>query len=110
MNAGHIDALYALLSFAGLTLVTVMTRGFFILPKRAFTLPPRVERALKYAPIAALVGVIAPEVLLDTALGLAWIKVLAAIPAGAYYYWRRGILGTIVVGMGVFFILRFVFH
>ena len=110
MNAGHIDALYALITFAGLTLVTVITRGFFILPKRAFTLPSRIERALKYAPIAALVGVIAPEILLDTSLGPAWVKALAIIPAGAYYYWRKGILGTIVVGMGVFFILRFVFH
>jgi branched-subunit amino acid transport protein len=107
MNGGHVDALYALLTIAGLTLVTIVTRGFFILPKRSFKLPTRIERALKYAPIAALVAVIAPEVLLETSLGPAWIKVLAVIPAAGYYYWRRGILGTIMVGTGVFLILKF---
>lgn len=102
-----IDAVYALITAAGLTLVTIVTRGFFILPKRSLTLPKRVERALKYAPIAALVAVIAPEILLNTTtLGPAWIKIVAVIPATGYYYWRRGILGTIMVGMGVFLILR----
>jgi branched-subunit amino acid transport protein len=102
------DIWYGIVSAIGLTAMTILTRGFFILPKRSFTLPARVERALKYAPIAALVAVIAPELLLETSLGPAWMKVVAAIPASGYYYWRRGMLGTIMVGMGVFLFLRVV--
>lgn len=102
----HLDIWYGIATAIGLTAMTIVTRGFFILPKRSFTLPSRVERVLKYAPIAALVAVIAPELLLHTSLGPAWIKIAAAIPASGYYYWRRGILGTIMIGMGVFILLR----
>jgi branched-subunit amino acid transport protein len=100
------DIWYGIAASIGLTAMTVLTRGFFILPQRSFNLPPRVERVLRYAPIAALVAVIAPELLLETGLGPAWMKVAAAIPASGYYYWRRGMLGTIIVGMGVFLFLR----
>jgi branched-subunit amino acid transport protein len=98
---------HTLLTIAGLTAITVITRGFFLLPRKPLELPPRVRLALRYAPIAALVGVIAPEIALPTALGAVWIKCTAAALAGAYYLWRRGILGTIVVGMLAFWLLRF---
>jgi branched-subunit amino acid transport protein len=101
------DTIYAILTIAGLVACTLITRGFFILPERALELPPRVKQALRYAPIAALVAVIAPEIALNTTLGDAWIKLLAAALAAGYFFWRRGILGTIVVGMGVYWLLRF---
>lgn len=103
-----LDSWYSVLVIVGLTAVTIITRGLFILPKRSFSLPRRVERALKYAPIAALVAVIAPEILLSTALGAGWIKIISCILAAGYYYSRREMLGTIGVGMGVFLILRYI--
>jgi branched-subunit amino acid transport protein len=102
------DTLYAIITIAGLVACTLITRGFFIIPERALELPPRVKQALRYAPIAALVAVIAPEIALTTtSLGPAWIKLIAAALAAGYFFWRRGILGTIVVGMSAYWLLRF---
>ncbi|MBU6436946.1 MAG: AzlD domain-containing protein [Betaproteobacteria bacterium] len=101
------ELLHTLLTIAGLTVITLVTRGFFLLPRKPLELPPRVRQALRFAPIAALVGVIAPEVLIASALGAVWVKAAAVVLAGAYYLWRRGILGTIVVGMVAYWVLRF---
>jgi len=94
---------------AGLTVITVVTRGFFLLSEREWPLPPWVARGLRYAPLAALAAIVAPEVLLtDGALAGDWKDPrLFAVAAGtAYFWWRRGILGTIVVGTGVMLALK----
>ena len=44
----------ALITVAGLALITLLTRGFFILPSRELPIPPRLRMALRYAPVAAL--------------------------------------------------------
>jgi branched-subunit amino acid transport protein len=59
---------------------------------------------LRYAPLAALAAIIAPEVLLtDGKLVATWLdpRLLAVAAGTAYFWWRRGILGTIVVGTAV---------
>ena len=48
---------------AGMTLVTAATRAFFLLGGERGVLPERLQRALRYAPAAALVAVVVPEVL-----------------------------------------------
>ena len=68
----------AFITIAGLTAITVVTRAFFLFSDRELVLPGWVNRGLRYAPLAALVA-------------------LAAFTA--YYFWRRGILGTIVNGV-----------
>ena len=90
----------------GLTATTVFSRGLFLLARRPWSLPPRLRQALRYAPGAALVGVIAPELLLPSSLGPVWLKLGAAAAAAAYFSWRRGILGTIVCGMLSYWLLR----
>ena len=102
-----LDWLYSAGVILGLTACTILTRGSFIIPKRAPPLPERVKLALRYAPIAALMAVIAPEILLSSALGAVWMKLGGAVAAGIYFYTRRGILGTIVVGMLAYAALRF---
>jgi len=85
----------------GLTVVTVITRGFFLLSAREWSLPPWLTHGLRYAPLAALAAIVAPEVLLSNgALIGDWKdpRLLAAVAATAYFWWQRGILGTIVVG------------
>ena len=89
----------------GLAAITVVTRSFFFIPEREWPLPDWLRRGLAYAPLAALVAVIAPEILMTqghlllTWRDARWPAVLAAL---AYYFWRRGILGTIVLGMAVY--------
>jgi branched-subunit amino acid transport protein len=100
---------YAAIAVAGLAVVTVLTRGFFMLPQRELKLPSWVVQGLRYAPIAALVAVIAPEIVLtDGALIATWqdARLFAVLAGSAYFWWRRGILGTIVTGTAVLLALK----
>jgi branched-subunit amino acid transport protein len=100
---------YATVGVLGLAVVTVVTRAFFLLPDRALTLPPWVMQGLRYAPLAALVAVIAPEIVLtDGALLATWAdaRIYAVLVGTAYFWWRRGILGTIVSGTAVLLALK----
>jgi branched-subunit amino acid transport protein len=91
----------ALVGILGMAVVTVVTRGFFLLSEREWPLPPWLLRGLRYAPLAALAAIIAPEVLLtDGSLLDHWQdpRLLAVAAGTAYFCWQRSILGTIVVG------------
>ena len=93
------------LAVVGLALLTLVTRSFFMIPEREMPLPDWLKRGLKYAPLAALTAVIAPEILMSHGALIATLKdarLPAVLCAVAYYFWRRGILGTIVVGMLVY--------
>ncbi len=98
-----------LLTIAGMVLVTLLTRGFFILPSRELPLPTWLREGLRYAPIGALVAVVAPDLLMSQGhLITTWqdARLFGAAAATAWYIWRRGMLGTIVVGTGAMLILR----
>ena len=93
----------------GLALLTVVTRGFFLLPDRELPLPGWLRQGLRYAPLAALMAVVAPEIVLTQGVLIAtWqdARLPAVAVATAYYFWRRGILGTIVSGTAVLLTLR----
>ncbi len=97
------------LTIVGLGLITVLTRAFFFLPRSELPMPGWLREGLRYAPLAALAAVVAPEVvmtqgeLIDT-----WrdARLFAVAAATAYYFWRRDILGTIVCGTAVMLALR----
>ncbi|HSM21015.1 MAG TPA: AzlD domain-containing protein [Rubrivivax sp.] len=103
------NALDTALTIAGLAVITLLTRGFFVLPARKLPLPVWLELGLRYAPVAALAAIVVPEVvmtqgqLIDT-----WkdARLYAAATGAAYFFWRRGILGTIVSGTAVMLVLR----
>lgn len=100
---------WALAVIVGLALVTVLTRGFFLISSRPWQLPAWALRALQYAPIAALSAVVVPEVVMTQgALIDTWrdARLFAAAAGAAWYFWRRGVLGTIVAGMAVYLPLR----
>jgi branched-subunit amino acid transport protein len=105
------SALQVWLAIIGMGLVTALTRALFLIGGERMVLPPRVQRVLRYAPAAALAGVVVPD-LLETPAGISFAPsnhALWASAAGlAYYLWRRGMMGTIVVGMLVFTLLRLV--
>jgi branched-subunit amino acid transport protein len=99
----------AVLTIVGLALITALTRGFFVLPKREIPLPAGLLRGLRYAPLAALVAVVVPEIILTQGeLVSTWKdpRLAAAAAAAGWYFWRRGILGTIVTGTVVLLGLR----
>lgn len=97
------------LAIAGLVVVTFVTRGFFVLSERELILPDWVRRGLRYAPLAALTAVVAPEILMGPQ---GWVdtwrdaRLFGAAAGLGWYLWRRGLLGTILCGMAVFLPLR----
>jgi branched-subunit amino acid transport protein len=99
------------LVIVGLTIVTIVTRSFFLVLGDRVPLPPRVQHALRYAPACALVALIAPEVLLvkgALAFDLANIKLLSAAVAVTTMLATRSMIVSMVVGMAVYTGLRFV--
>ena len=99
------DWIMPLVAIAGLAIITVVTRAFFMLPEREIPMPDWLKRGLKYAPLAALTAVIAPEIaMVHGELNSTWLdaRLPATLCAALYYLWRRGILGTILVGMAVY--------
>lgn len=93
----------------GLAVVTLLTRGFFVLSDREIPLPGWLRQGLRYAPLAALMAVVAPEVVLTQGRLTSTLfepRLYAAAAAVAYFFWRRGILGTIVTGTAVLLVLR----
>ena len=103
------STLEALVTIVGLALISLLTRGFFVLPARDLPMPAWLQRGLRYAPVAALVAVVVPEVVMtDGRLLATWqdARLYAAATGIAWYFWRRSILGTIVTGTGVMLLLR----
>lgn len=105
------DTVLAAIAILGLAVITVVSRAFFMIPERELPLPDWLKRGLKYAPLAALTAVIAPEILMAQGQLIGTImdaRLPAVLCASAYYFWKRGILGTIVVGMAVYLPLHIV--
>jgi branched-subunit amino acid transport protein len=103
------DTFEALIAVIGLTVITVVTRGFFFLSRREIPLPEWLRQGLRYAPLAAMAAVVVPEVVMSQGqlIGTWQDARLFAVAAGAaWFWWRRGILGTILVGMAVLLPLR----
>lgn len=101
--------LWTLSVIVGLAGITVVTRCFFLFSNRSWNLPSWALRALQYAPIAALSAVVVPEVVTTQGLLIdTWhdARLFAAAAGSVWYFWRGGVLGTIVVGMAVYLPLR----
>ena len=97
------------LAILGLAVITVGTRGFFLFPERELPLPGWLQQGLRYAPLAALAAVVAPEIVMTQGHLISTLKdarLFATLAATAYFFWRRGILGTIVTGTLVMVALR----
>lgn len=93
------------LTIVALGVITVVTRGFFFISNRPWTLPNWAQRGLQYAPIAALAAVVMPEVVMTQgALISTWLdaRIFATVAGLAWFAWQRSVLGTIVAGMAVY--------
>jgi branched-subunit amino acid transport protein len=98
----NITDVWTLITIAGLALVTVITRCFFLFSSKPWQLPDWVNRGLLYAPIAALSAVILPEILVTQGQLLSsWhdAKLIAGLVGAAVYFWRKSVLLTMSLGM-----------
>jgi branched-subunit amino acid transport protein len=97
------------IAILGLAAITMLTRGFFLFPERDLPMPPWLQQGLRYAPLAALVAVVAPEIVLTQGrLISTWMdaRLPAVAVSTAYFFWRHDILGTILSGTAVFLVFR----
>lgn len=97
--------LNTLLTIVALGVITVVTRGFFYMSNRPWTLPNWAQRGLQYAPIAALAAVVLPEVVMTQGVLIStfWdARIFATLAGLAWFAWQRSVLGTIVAGMAVY--------
>ena len=90
-------------AIAGLTVVSVVTRGFFMIPDREVPIPAWLREALRYAPLAALVAVLLPEIAMtDDHLIATWkdARLYATLVGIGMFATTRSLLGTNTRGYG----------
>ena len=100
---------WLVLATLGLSVVTFVTRSFFLLTPSSFVFPALVQRALRFAPTAAITAVIAPEIFMQAGhVDVTWHNkaLIACIVASVVFLIRQSLLLTICVGMLVFTVLR----
>lgn len=103
------SAVQTWIALIGLALVTVFTRNFFLVLGDRLRLPERVAHALRYAPACALAGLIVPEVVLQQGQWMtSWTHppLWGALTALIVMIATRNMVSTMVIGMGVFTLLR----
>lgn len=98
------------LGIIGLTLVTLLTRGAFLLFGNHVTISPRMLRALHYAPPAVLIAIIVPSLFLNNegqwAVDIHNYPLFAALVSGIYFWLTRNMVGMLIIGMLVLTVLR----
>jgi branched-subunit amino acid transport protein len=103
------SGLQSLVAIVGLTAITVITRGFFVIPEREVPIPAWLREALRYAPLAALVAVLLPEIAMtDDHLIATWkdARIYATAMGIVVFCTTRSLLGTILAGTAVLLALR----
>lgn len=105
MSTGQI-----LITILGMAAVTLLCRAFFLLPEDDLPMPSWLREGLRYAPIAALTAVVAPEIVMTHGHVIdTWrdARVFGALAGIAFYVRWPDLFGTIVCGTGVMLVLRF---
>ncbi|MEG0045899.1 MAG: AzlD domain-containing protein [Comamonas sp.] len=99
------SSFWIVIACVGLAIITLVTRAFFMIPEREVPLPNWLKRGLKYAPLAALAAVIAPEIVMSNGQlisSFADARLPALAAAVVYFFYKRSILGTIALGMAIY--------
>jgi branched-subunit amino acid transport protein len=94
--------IYLLLVTIGMVLATFLTRAALLLVGQRFKPSPRVEAALRFAPVCALAALTAPEIVVRSGtvdLSLANPHLVAAVAAAGVFLWKRSMVWCIVVGL-----------
>ena len=97
--------LWTVIAILGLAVITLVTRAFFMIPDKEVPMPEWLKRGLRYAPLAALAAVIAPEIVMSNGQlidSLADARLPALAASVVYFFYKRSILGTIALGMAIY--------
>ncbi|AGW88950.1 MULTISPECIES: AzlD domain-containing protein [Cupriavidus] len=97
------------IAIVGMGVVTVVTRALFLMAGEHVTVPDRLQRALRYAPAAALAAIILPDLMTwqgHFTVALSNDKLMAGVAATLFYLLTRKMVGMIAVGMAVYTGLR----
>ncbi|MBL8317365.1 MAG: AzlD domain-containing protein [Burkholderiaceae bacterium] len=97
------------IAIVGMTAITWITRGFFFFRRAEVPVPAWLIESLRYAPLAAMVAVVAPEIVMTQGtLIQTWkdARLYGAAAATAWFFWRRDMFGTILVGTGTMLAMR----
>ncbi len=95
---------------AGMALIAFFTRAVFILPGSHLRLPPTADRVLRYAPAAAIMAIIVPDLALAhgaLSISIENPRLVGGLVAFALAAATRSILATIVGGMLALTLVRF---
>ena len=94
---------------AGAAIVAFFSRAIFVLPGSHLRLPATAERVLRYAPAAALMAIIVPDLASShgaVSISIGNPRMVAGLVAFALAAATRSILATIAGGMTVLLLLR----
>jgi branched-subunit amino acid transport protein len=95
----------------GWLMIAGVARGSIKEPARYLRLSPGVQRVLRFAPAAALMAIIAPDMLMlhgELALSLANPRLAGGLAGFAVAATTRSVLGAIAAGMLAFTAVRLV--
>lgn len=101
--------------FVGMGLVTLGTRSFFMFWGDRVRMPELILRSIRYAPLAAIVAIVAPEILMPAGateisqFNWALPQIWAGIAAFVVFSRLRTMLPTLIIGMLVYSALRYWF-
>jgi len=101
--------------FVGMGLVTLGTRSLFMFWGDRVRMPEIILRSIRYAPLAAIVAIVAPEILMPAGatqisqFNWALPQIWAGLAAFVTFTWLRTMLPTLIIGMLVYSVLRYWF-
>jgi branched-subunit amino acid transport protein len=104
-----VDAWFAWALIAGLGLGAFFTRAVFVLPGSRLKLPAMAERVLRYAPAAAIMAIILPDLAFShggLSISIENPKLIAGLVAFGLAAGTRSVLVTIAGGMAALLLLR----
>ena len=100
---------WSVMVIVGLAGLSVLTRSFFSLSSKPWSLPRWARRGMQYAPVAAMAAVIGPELLMTQGeLISSWkdARIFGAAAGAAWFFShrssRQAVLGPIAAGMAVY--------
>ena len=108
MNA-PIDGIALGIVIVGLALSTFVTRTSFLVAGARGRLHPRIETALRYAPVCTLIAIIVPDVLMHAQhadFSLLNPRLIGVLVSGLWLLFSRNIFGCLALGMAAYSLVR----
>jgi branched-subunit amino acid transport protein len=97
----------------GMVVVTFLTRSFFVLLGSRIKISEWGLETIRYAPLAALIAILAPEIFLPVGassiaeFNLRLPNIWGGIAALIAFYFSRRMIPTLLIGMAVYTAARF---